>query len=353
MTLGDDFEIPADTSCTMDGTRVQGSIKLKKRSSLFASNVTVDGNIQAQAASALEIVSSRVGGSIQFEKGGSVSVSSSAVEGSIQLVANRGELFVGNNAIDADLQAFENSGDPAITFSSNEIGGNLQCKENLPAPGGGGNIVDGNREVSSARGCDSARARLARALGAPAQPRGGAEGRGRASHRARCGTVERSDGPRDRARGELEREEQAESLKERLEREHGEMMEELRALIPGAEVQFGFLLAICFTSEFASLTPVQSWVYYGTLVCTGAALVLFLAPAAHHRLRFREGEKEAVVRKGNRDAIAGSLAIGIAFTGVIYLVTSLVFDTVPAIVAAALFLGLIVWRWWLPGLRRV
>lgn len=155
-----------------------------------------------------------------------------------------------------------------------------------------------------------------------------------------------------RARAQLEREEREESLKDRLEREHGEMMEELRALIPGAEVQFGFLLAICFTSEFGRLTQVQSWVYYCTLVCTGAALVLFLAPAAHHRLRFRAGEKEAIVRKGNRDAIAGSLAIAVAFTGVIYLVTSLVFATVPAIVAAALFLTLIVWRWWLPALQR-
>jgi predicted membrane channel-forming protein YqfA (hemolysin III family) len=155
----------------------------------------------------------------------------------------------------------------------------------------------------------------------------------------------------DKAREALEREEQAESIKERLEREHGEMMEELRALIPGAEVQFGFLLAICFTSEFQNLTQVQCWVYYATLVFTGSALVLLMSPAAHHRMRFREGDKERILRKGNRDAIAGSLLIGIAFTGVVYLVTSLVFATVPAIIAAVLFLGLIVWRWWLPGLR--
>ena len=35
-----------------------------------------------------------------------------------------------------------------------------------------------------------------------------------------------------------------EAAKERLEREHGELLEELCALIPGAEVLFGFLLAI-------------------------------------------------------------------------------------------------------------
>lgn len=156
----------------------------------------------------------------------------------------------------------------------------------------------------------------------------------------------------EKVRHELSREQGTETTKQRLEREHGEMIQELRALIPGAEVQFGFLLAICFTGEFANLTDVQRWVYYATLLFTGSALVLLMSPAAHHRLRFREGDKERIMRKGNRDAIAGSVLIGIAFTGVIYLVTSLLFDTGPAIAAAVLFFGLIVWRWWLPGLRR-
>jgi predicted polyphosphate/ATP-dependent NAD kinase len=69
-----------------------------------------------------------------------------------------------------------------------------------------------------------------------------------------------------------------EEVKERLEREHSELLEELRALIPGAEVLFGFLLAIRFTSEFKELTAVQRYVYYGTLVSTAVALVLLLAP---------------------------------------------------------------------------
>jgi len=48
-----------------------------------------------------------------------------------------------------------------------------------------------------------------------------------------------------------------EDVKERLEREHTELLEELRALIPGAQVLFGFLLAIRFTGEFKELTAVQ------------------------------------------------------------------------------------------------
>jgi hypothetical protein len=57
---------------------------------------------------------------------------------------------------------------------------------------------------------------------------------------------------------------QDEAVKERLEREHGELLEELRALIPGAQVLFGFLLAIRFTSPFTDLNTVQRYVYYAT-----------------------------------------------------------------------------------------
>lgn len=44
------------------------------------------------------------------------------------------------------LQAFQNRGGPGITFNRNRIDGNMQCKENVPAPTGAGNIVQGNKE---------------------------------------------------------------------------------------------------------------------------------------------------------------------------------------------------------------
>ena len=110
----------------------------------------------------------------------------------------------------------------------------------------------------------------------------------------------------DQAQNRLDAEENEEQLKERLEREHNELVQELRALIPGAEVLFGFLLAIRFTEAFAGLDDSQRYVYYITLVSTAVALVFYLATSAHHRLRFRAADKEFLVRKGNRDAIAGT-----------------------------------------------
>ena len=146
--------------------------------------------------------------------------------------------------------------------------------------------------------------------------------------------------------------ESAEELKARLEREHNELLQELRALIPGATVLFGFLLAISFTDQFAELDRLERNVYYATLVSNAVALVLFLAPAAHHRLRFREGDKDYMLRKGNREAIAGSVASSLALTGVLYLVTQRAFGNLAALVVAAGFFAFIAWRWWSFALLR-
>ena len=156
----------------------------------------------------------------------------------------------------------------------------------------------------------------------------------------------------ERAKSVVEREQEQESLKERLEREHQELLHELRALIPGAQVLFGFLLAIRFTSQFGELDDSQRSIYYVTLLCTGAALVFYMAVAAHHRLRFRAGDKEYTLRKANRDAIAGTVAAGLSFTGVLYLLTDLTFGTPEAVVAAILFFAFVAWRWWAYALYR-
>jgi hypothetical protein len=150
----------------------------------------------------------------------------------------------------------------------------------------------------------------------------------------------------------LQAAEREEHPKRRIEREHRELLEELRALIPGAEVLFGLLIATRFTAQFRELSGHQTHVYYFAFVATAVALVLYVAPAAHHRVGFREGDKDYLVRKGNREAIAGSIAMGLAFTASLYLVTDLLFGDTAAGVAACALLGLIVWRWWALAVKR-
>ena len=156
----------------------------------------------------------------------------------------------------------------------------------------------------------------------------------------------------DSAEAALLRAEGEEELKERLERELNELLQELRSLIPGAEVLFGFLLAISFTAEFEELGRLERYVYYATLGATGVALVLYLAPAAHHRLRFREGDKDYLLRKANREVIWGTVASSLALTGVIFLVSERVFGAQEAVVASVVFFAFTAWRWWSLALLR-
>ena len=59
-----------------------------------------------------------------------------------------------------------------------------------------------------------------------------------------------------------------------------------------------------------------------------------------------------LVRKGNQEAIAGTGAIGMAFTGALYLITDLLFTTQAAIAVALGFFALTAWRWWAIALYR-
>lgn len=145
---------------------------------------------------------------------------------------------------------------------------------------------------------------------------------------------------------------EGESKKEQLEREHEELLHELRAIIPGAEVLFAFLLTVAFTNRFADITPLQRNVYYATFICAGAGLVFLLSPSAYHRLRFRQHDKEQMMRTANKEAIAGLAMVTLSTTGVAFLITDLLFSAAWAAVAAGILASLALWLWWVLPLSR-
>jgi hypothetical protein len=141
----DNLRVPQGATCVLTGTKVKGSITVKRGATLVARRIIVIGNVQAENAQRVTIkASSRIGGSVQVVQGGGATVINSQVEGSIQLESNKRALRVENNTVGADVQAFQNSG--GVEISDNRIDGNLQCKSNTPAPTGGGNTVQGNKE---------------------------------------------------------------------------------------------------------------------------------------------------------------------------------------------------------------
>ena len=147
-TLGaitvDNVVVPNDQVCILDGTIVEGNIKVLTRATLRAYEVSVDGNIQAEGARAVFVnPGSFVGGNIQIKQGGRARINRVDIGGDLQFEENRGALYATRNHIDGNLQAWKNTG--GLTISFNVIAENLQCKENNPPPTGGGNIA-GDKE---------------------------------------------------------------------------------------------------------------------------------------------------------------------------------------------------------------
>ena len=141
----DNLLVPQGTTCTLDGTTVNGTIKVENGASLTAQRVTVIGNLQAEGASFVEVLAgSTVGGSIQLKQGGSARVENVIVNGDIQFESNNGVLSAAGNQVGGNVQVFQNVGGASI--AGNTINGNLQCKENNPSPVGGNNVVQGNKE---------------------------------------------------------------------------------------------------------------------------------------------------------------------------------------------------------------
>lgn len=131
-----------------------------------------------------------------------------------------------------------------------------------------------------------------------------------------------------------------ESEAERDDRNLAELLQELRVAGLGVQVLFGFLLSLPFTNRFARLSHGQRDLYLATLVLSALATALLLAPVAYHRLVFRRGQKEGLVRAANVMAILGLAAVGLAISAAVLLVTSFVASTVTAaLISAFVFLS--------------
>ena len=131
--------------------------------------------------------------------------------------------------------------------------------------------------------------------------------------------------------GSAESPERDESEAERDDRNLAELLQELRVAGLGVQVLFGFLLSLPFTARFARLGQGQRDLYLGSLMLAAAATALLLGPVAYHRLVFRRGQKERLVRAASVMAIAGLAAVGLAVSAAVLLVTGYVTSALPAV----------------------
>ena len=139
---------------------------------------------------------------------------------------------------------------------------------------------------------------------------------------------------------------------ERLDRNLGELLQELRVALPGVQVLFAFLLAVPFQQNFTKITPFQEKVYFATLLLTAISAVLLISPSAYHRLTFRMQQKDHLIFLANRFAIAGLGFLALAMTGAIMLITNVLFGTAMTVVTSVAAFSMFVLLWYALPLKR-
>jgi hypothetical protein len=143
-----------------------------------------------------------------------------------------------------------------------------------------------------------------------------------------------------------------ESEGERLDRNLGELLQELRVALPGVQVLFAFLLAVPFQQNFTKITEFQKGVYFATLLLTAISAVLLISPSAYHRLTFRMQQKDHLIFLANRFMILGLGALALAMTGAIVLITNVLFGATATVVTGILALSVFVLFWYALPLKR-
>ena len=139
---------------------------------------------------------------------------------------------------------------------------------------------------------------------------------------------------------------------ERLDRELIELLNELRVVMPGVQVLFGFLLTVPFQQRFDTIDDFQRIVYFVTLLLVAASSAFLMGPSAFHRLTFREGQKPYLVRLATRQTIVGMALLALAMNGVLLLLTDLLFHRTTVAIVVTVMVALFGWLWFGLALRR-
>jgi hypothetical protein len=136
-----------------------------------------------------------------------------------------------------------------------------------------------------------------------------------------------------------------EDQKERVDRELIELLNELRVALPGVQVLFAFLLTVPFSQRFDVLSAADRRVYFAAVLGSAVASALLIAPSAHHRLRFRSGSKERMLKTANALAVAGMAVLALSMGAVVYVIAVVLHSTTTAAVVAAAVTAFIAALW--------
>jgi hypothetical protein len=139
--------------------------------------------------------------------------------------------------------------------------------------------------------------------------------------------------------------ERHETPTERLDRNWGDLLQELRVVQTGVQLLTGFLLTLPFQNRFSQLSSRKQDIYLFTVLAAVAAACFLIAPVALHRTLFRQHARRITVQVAHLLAIAGLVLFAAATVGVVLLIFAVVRGTPAGITAALCVLVLLVLLW--------
>lgn len=136
-----------------------------------------------------------------------------------------------------------------------------------------------------------------------------------------------------------------ETLDQVLDRNVGELLQELRVVLTGVQILFAFLLTLAFTAGFGDRGTFDKTVYTITLLSSASATVLLIAPVSFHRTLFRQQRKEQLVAFADRAMMVSLALLMVAIASAVLLVLDVVLGRWPAIAgcSAVVLLGVVTW----------
>lgn len=109
-------------------------------------------------------------------------------------------------------------------------------------------------------------------------------------------------------------------LRKKRDQELMEILNEVRVALSGASVLFGFLLVVPFSTGWDDTTSAQRTAYAIAFLATLLSVVGLMTPTAYHRLRWRERNKERMLRVSHLGAVSGIALLAAAMTSATYFV---------------------------------
>lgn len=125
-----------------------------------------------------------------------------------------------------------------------------------------------------------------------------------------------------------------------------ELLQELRILLQGAQVLAGFLVILPFSARFADISPLEKWIYLAAFLSTLTSLVLFSAPAIHHRLQRPLVNRIQFKNFASRMIVLGAIPLSLGLTLAAQVAVAEVAGEIAGSVIALLVAALIAFAWW-------